>query len=214
MTDEEKIIAQIKEKQSLEAELSEQFNYLFYSHPHRTWSDTRWMGRLVNQSIADLWLYQEIIWSRKPDLIIETGTSESGLTLYFANLLDLLGKGKVVTADIIVWNTRPDHPRIFSLQGDSGSPEIAANIWEFAEGCEEVMVVLDSDHDAFHVAKELELYSPLVKSGGYLIVNDTNTPGPKEAVDQFLANHSDFYRAEGMDKYYLTFHPGGYLRRQ
>jgi cephalosporin hydroxylase len=213
-TDGEKIVAAIGAKQMGEEELSREFNYLFYSHPHRTWANTKWMGRPVNQSVADLWLYQEIIWDRKPDMILETGTSESGLTLYFANLLDLLGKGKVITVDFIVWDSRPSHSRICPLNGDSSSPDIAAIIMEHAKECKEVLVVLDSAHDKVHVLKELELYSPLVKSGGYLIVNDTNTEGPREAVEEFIKENPDFYPEEGFDKFYLSFNPGGYLRRR
>ena len=86
------------------------------------------------------------------------------------------------------------------------------------------MVVLDSDHSAAHVKAELDLYSPLVTSGCYLIVEDTNVnghpvyplhgPGPMEALDQFLPAHPEFEVDASREKYMLTFNPRGYLRRR
>ena len=89
------------------------------------------------------------------------------------------------------------------------------------------MVVLDSDHSKVHVAKELELYSPLVTPGCYLVVEDTNVnghpvyrnhgPGPMEALLDFLASGSGrvFERDRLRDHQFgFTFHPCGWLRRE
>ena len=85
------------------------------------------------------------------------------------------------------------------------------------------MVILDSDHNRDHVLKEMELYSPLVTRGSYLVVEDTNIngnpvladfgPGPAEAVREFLQHHNEFEVDRNMEKFYMTFSPGGYLRR-
>ena len=86
------------------------------------------------------------------------------------------------------------------------------------------MVVLDSDHTRDHVAEELRLYAPLVTSGCYLVVEDTNVngnpvlpefgPGPQEAVAEFLAQTDDFEVDHEREKLMLTFNPNGYLRRR
>ena len=85
------------------------------------------------------------------------------------------------------------------------------------------MVILDSDHRKDHVVDELRLYSPLVTKGSYLIVEDTNIngrpvfpgfgPGPAEAVDDFLAATTAFERDLSRERFFVTFNPGGYLRR-
>ena len=36
-----------------------------------------------------------------------------------------------------------------------------------------IMVILDSNHSESHVLKELEIYSELIKKGGYIVVLDT-----------------------------------------
>jgi cephalosporin hydroxylase len=39
-------------------------------------------------------------------------------------------------------------------------------------------------------------------------------PGPTEAVRAFLAENDDFEIDWEREKFYLTFNPGGYLRRR
>ena len=87
------------------------------------------------------------------------------------------------------------------------------------------MVVLDSDHSAGHVTKEIEAYAPIVAVGCYLVVFDTNLggnpienrnapgPGPMSAVRDYLSNHSDFDIDIECEKFYLTFAPNGWLKK-
>jgi cephalosporin hydroxylase len=48
-----------------------------------------------------MWNYQEILFERRPSLIVEFGTWNGGATLFFASLLrELGGRGRVLTVDI------------------------------------------------------------------------------------------------------------------
>ena len=95
-----------------------------------------------------------------------------------------------------------------------------------------VMVTLDSLHSAEHVLKELKLYSRFVNLGSYIVVQDTiidHNPkyvdwfvrpwakgavaGPAQAVTEFLAENSHFQRDRQWEKYYFTFYPGGFLKK-
>ena len=85
------------------------------------------------------------------------------------------------------------------------------------------MVILDSDHYEPHVSKELNAYHDIVSPGCYLIVEDTNVngrpvlpdfgAGPGEAVDKFIATHSEFVVDRDRERFLMTLNPGGYLRR-
>ncbi len=114
-------------------------------------------------------------------------------------------------------------PRITYLLGSSVSEEIVGRVAAEAEGQAPILVILDSDHRKEHVLAELGRYAPLVTTGSYLIVEDTNLnghpvepdfgPGPTEAVEEFLADRSDFTVDRSKEKLYLTFNPGGYLKK-
>jgi cephalosporin hydroxylase len=188
-----------------------------------TWKDTYWMGIQTQKCPLDLWIYQEILYEIRPDLIVECGTARGGSALYLASMCELLSRGEVLTIDIEASDTRPSHSRIRYLTGSSTDPRIVADVAAACEARTTVLVILDSDHSARHVLAELRAYGPLVTAGSYLIVEDTNVnghpvfpnygPGPMEAVHTFLSETSDFRRDRAREKLLLTFNPKGYLRR-
>jgi cephalosporin hydroxylase len=182
---------------------------------------TSWMGVPCLKCPFDLWTYQEILHQLRPGLVIETGTDLGGSALFIAHMMDLVGYGEVVSIDIAP-AARPVHPRIRYVLGSSIEPSVIAGIVENRP--EEVrMVILDSDHSEAHVSRELELLSPHVTVGSYLIVEDTNInghptyptfgPGPWEAVQAFLRSHPEFVVDNSREKFLLTFNPGGFLKR-
>src|SRR5690349_9950738 len=59
-----------------------------------------WMGRPIIQYPQDMIAMQEIIWTLKPDLIIETGIAHGGSLIYYASLMELIGKGEILGIDI------------------------------------------------------------------------------------------------------------------
>jgi cephalosporin hydroxylase len=207
------------------------FHQLYYDSAvyGGTWKDTRWLGVQVAKCPLDLWIYQEILFETRPDVLVETGSAYGGSALYFASLFDLLGKGRVVSIDIEPNPQRPRHDRISYLTGSSTSDEIVGVVRELlaasaaAAPSHTVMVCLDSDHSKAHVLRELELYSGMVTPGSYLVVEDTNVnghpvepdfgEGPMEAVEEFLAEHPEFSVDRSREKLYLTFNPKGFLRR-
>jgi cephalosporin hydroxylase len=200
------------------------FHELYYTAVHQTWRNTFWFGTLVEKCPLDLWVYQEIIHECRPELIIETGTMEGGSALYMASLLDLQGQGEVITIDIESKPWRPMHPRVTYITGSSTDPGVVSKIADRVERKRSIMVVLDSDHAMDHVLKELRLYAPFVSPGGFLIVEDTNVngnpvgsahgPGPWEAVEEFLERDNSFEVDRSREKFFMTFNPGGYLRKR
>src|SRR5580765_7454783 len=106
-----------------------------------------WMGRPIIQYPQDMIAMQEIIWQVKPDLIIETGIAHGGSLIYYASLLELIGKGEVLGIDIDIrdHNRREieGHPmfkRIKMLQGSSISSEIIDQVKKYAKGKDSILV--------------------------------------------------------------------------
>lgn len=184
--------------------------------------DTYWMGRPIQKSPLDCWTYQELIHDLRPDVIIETGTYMGGSALFFAQMCDLVGHGQVLTVDI-ERRAVVDHPRVRQLIGDSTGPEILAAVGRAVQDARCVMVVLDSDHSAAHVLRELRAYARFVTSASYLVVEDTNVnghpvllehgPGPMEALREFLASDDHFVTDRTREKFLLTYFPEGWLHR-
>jgi len=196
-----------------------------------------WLGRPIIQHPEDIIAMQEIIWEVKPDLIIETGIAHGGSLIFSASMLELIGgDGQVLGIDIdirehnrIEIEKHPMYKRITMIQGSSVDEDVIKQVRKFAEGKKGVLVCLDSLHAHKHVLKELELYSPLVTKGSYLVVFDTivedmpegfysDRPwdkgnNPKTAVWEFLKTN-DRFKIDGEihNKLLITVAPDGYLK--
>ena len=186
------------------------------------WTEATWLGVQALKNPLDLWVYQEILFETRPELVVETGTYRGGSAFFLASMCDLLGEGHVVSIDIEpARDDYPVHPRITYLAGRSSTdPEVVAEVRDRAAG-RRVLVVLDSDHSQAHVEAELEVYAPLVPIGCYVIVEDSNIgrirkdmlPGPLEAVETFMRRSNEFEIDPEREKFLITFNPSGYLRR-
>jgi cephalosporin hydroxylase len=197
-----------------------------------------WMGRPIIQYPQDMIAMQEIIWELKPDLIIETGIAHGGSLIYYASLMELIGKGEVLGIDIDIreHNRReieahPMFKRIKMLEGSSIDEQLVQKVKEHAKGKQTVLVSLDSNHTHEHVLRELQLYAPFVTPGSYIVVFDTivqDLPegyfkekrpwgignNPKTAVWEFLKNNDQFTIDTAIDnKLLISVAPEGYLKR-
>lgn len=197
------------------------FHRFYFNKYVNIWKNITWLGVPAAKNPLDAWIYQEIIYKLKPDIIIETGTLHGGSALFLASICDLIGKGKIITIDINHDNGRPQHKRIEYISGSSTSDETIKKIKNLINKNDKVMVILDSDHHKEHVLNELRIYNELVSVGSYLIVEDTNLnghpvfpsfgEGPMEAVEEFLKHNNDFSIDRSKEKFFLTFNPKGFL---
>jgi cephalosporin hydroxylase len=215
------------------ARLIEDFHKVFYKT--EPFLHTRFLGIEAEQYPSDNWVMQEIIFETKPDYIIETGTAYGGTTLFYAVILAQVNpRGRIITIDINgkvrdrvqaaekfpVWKERVE-----LVVGNSTDSELVKKIAAKIRGMK-TLVTLDSDHRKEHVLKELELYSPLVPLGGYLVVQDTHlsghpvnhmsapkNAGPFEAVQEFLAKNREFVIDKSREKYLVSQYLSGFLKR-
>jgi cephalosporin hydroxylase len=194
------------------------FNALYWQMSQQTWCNTKWRGVHILKTPTDLWIYQELITYLKPDLIIETGTCYGGSAYFMRDIMTLNGGGRLMTIDIDHSQLVQKIPGVEYVLGSSVSEEtmMLVRAYIHAYNCQRVMVILDSAHNEEHVAKELELYAPLVSVGMPLIVEDTNNdPGPKAAVDNWFGNtRSCVFKRDFMcEKFMLTFNRDGFFER-
>ena len=196
-----------------------------------------WLGRPISQFPLVIVAIQEIIWTTRPDVIIETGVAHGGSLILSASILELLGGGgQVVGMDVdirehnrVEIEKHPLSKRITLIQGSSIDTHVIDQVKEIVNGKQSVMVMLDSNHTHEHVLEELRLYSPMVTRGCYLVVLDTivedmtddsfpDRPwgvgnNPKTAVREFLRETDRFEVDKELEnRLLLTVAPDGYLQ--
>lgn len=138
-----------------------------------------WLGRPIIQLPEDMFRLQELIYTLRPDVIVETGVAHGGSLIFYASLCKVMGHGRVVGVDIDV---RPhnraaieSHPLSSSIkliEGSSIDPVIVESVYSQIEPDERVLVLLDSCHSKAHVLAELSAYSKLVSPGSYIVAMD------------------------------------------
>ena len=198
-----------------------------------------WLGRPVIQLPSDLVAIQELIFTVRPELVIETGIAHGGSLIHSASILELLGgEGRVLGVDIDIRShnraaidAHPMRKRIDMIEGSSVDESVAGRVREAARGKERVLVLLDSMHTHDHVLRELQLYAPLATVGSYCVVFDTiieDLPGdaypdrpwgkgnsPKSAVWAFVKSDPRFVIDRELEaKLLMTAAPDGWLKRE
>ncbi len=184
------------------------------------------------KTIPDLARYRIVLERVKPRCIVELGTFSGKSALWFANEADC----PVITVDthgqVALAERAAAHGRIVWLNGSSTDQGIIDQITGFVYGCgtidgqPQAFVVLDSDHSAPHVLRELNAYARLVPVGGYIIVEDGllrwmdpaqqayYDGNPLDAIEQWLPEHPEFENDEDLEGMYPSSQfPGGWLRR-
>ena len=206
-------------EQSLDLKLRE----VLPAMQHRIVSTTTYFGVQTLKNPLDFWVYQELITRLRPDVIVEIGNRFGGSALALAHLCDLLGQGRIIGLDVDHADLSPvtrAHKRISLIEGDAcGSfPAVRAMIGPD----EQVLVIEDSAHTFENTLNVLSRFSPLVKPGGYFIVEDSichhglavgPDPGPFEAIEAFIAAGSDFVIDRSLESFLITWNPKGFLRR-
>lgn len=226
----------------LEASMRRQYVYNFHC-----------LGRPIIQYPQDMVAMQDLIWQVRPDLVIETGIAHGGSLVLSASMLALLDMADAIAAGTMMdpkvssrkvlgidIDIRPhnraaieSHPmasRIEMIEGSSVAPEVVAQVRRAAQGCQRVLVFLDSMHTHDHVLAELEAYAPLVSIGSYCVVLDTfvedmpkhffpDRPwdvanNPKTASRAYLKTHPEFEIDTSIpNRLMVTVAPDGFLKR-
>ena len=184
-----------------------------------------WLGKPIWQNVTDAWAIQEAICNGNVDLVIECGTHRGGSALYMASIFDLLGRGHVITIDVETLSNT-EHPRIEYIVGSSIAEQtlnlVSKRIVELSPS--HILILLDSDHSAQHVFREIEAYAELLPIGDYMLVQDgciddlpsmaEGRPGPLAAIESFLKDNQHFVVDEERSGRFLVSHsPKGWIQR-
>lgn len=201
-----------------------------------------WLGRPIIQLPEDMLRIQEVIYSVKPDVLIETGVAHGGSLVFYASLFKSMGRGRVVGVDVEIRphnrkaiETHELSPFITLIEGSSVASDTVTRVKAQIRPDESVLVILDSNHSKAHVLSELRAYSGFVTQNSYIVATDgimrdlVNAPrsqpdwnwnNPAEAAaeflretEQFVVEEPRFLFNEGSITERVTYWPSCYLRR-
>lgn len=201
-----------------------------------------WMGRPIIQLPEDMIRIQEVIYSVRPNVVIETGIAHGGSLIFYASLLKAMNKGRVIGVDVEIrpYNRKAieEHEMfdyISMVEGSSVDEIVVERVRNQIHSGDIGMVILDSNHSRAHVLAELRAYAQFVAIDSYIVVCDgimqdivgaprTNlewiTDNPQSAVKDFLTERDDFVLEEpefpfneGQITERITYCPNAFLRR-
>lgn len=205
--------------------IAEDFMAHYWANSRTTIWPNRFLGYPALVHPFDGWIIQEIICETKPERIVESGVFIGGSTLLWSSLLEWVQPdARIVGVDVWDRVEVKDHPlwkRVDYIEGSSTDPEVVAEVAALVDGYR-TMVILDSDHAADHVEREMALYSGLVSPNCYLVVCDgaieeaepEHGPGPLTAIRRFLGSDTRFTIDNERERMLITGNPSGYLRRR
>jgi cephalosporin hydroxylase len=203
-------------------------SYVRWFHDSNVWKGMSWHGIRTLKLPSDIWNYQEIIFERRIEHVVETGTRHGGSAVFFAETLAARrAKGPVVSIDVDADSRQIRACEgVHFLIGDSAATSMvdqALGLLPAERG--PLFLILDSDHSRQHVLRELRAWIPRLRRDDYVVVEDTivnghpvrpeHGPGPWEALDEFLAQSPALltHDASREAKFGATFAVRGYYVR-
>ena len=138
-----------------------------------------WMGRPIIQLPDDMLRIQELIYKIKPDVVLEIGVAHGGSLIFYASLMEAMGKGRVIGVDLeirahnrVEIESHEMFHRIDLIEGDSTDEKTIELVKKYINNTDKVMVLLDGNHSYEHVLRELTLYGKLVSKDSYILAMD------------------------------------------
>ena len=201
-----------------------------------------WLGRPIIQLPEDMVRLQEVIYTVRPDVIIESGVAHGGALVFYASLCKALERGRVIGIDIEIRahnrHAIEDHPLfpfITLIEGSSVESRVVDAVTAQVMPGETTLILLDSNHTKEHVLAELNAYAPLVSPGSYIVAMDgimeelVGAPrtqpdwtwnNPRQAALEFVGANREFVIEEpafafneGAVQERVTYWPSAFIKR-
>lgn len=199
-------------------------------------------GVRMSKFPEDLRVYERILWERAPRVVVEIGIQFGGSTLWLRDRLFDFQRYRtgpaplVIAVDVDLAAAREcfdDLPPeavagIELLEGDIRDEAVIGQVCQMVPAGAEVLVIEDAQHEADTTLAALNGLAPLVRAGGYYMVEDTCVDiedlrvydswprGAGLALAEWLTTDPlgrRFQRRPDLQPYGLTCHPGGLIQR-
>ncbi len=182
-----------------------------------------WNGVSLRKFPSDCLAMQKLLCRCRPQVLVELGTQYGGSALFFSSFAHLAGLEAIVSVDIGELE-RPKIPIATYLTGDTGAPEIIAKVKELV-GNRTCSVIVDANHHAEFVDKELVHYAPMVSPGQALIMEDTLVDvlnfrkfrehgGPLRSIQKYMPQHPELELTTDIEPYLTTNFFGYWVKKK
>jgi cephalosporin hydroxylase len=199
-------------------------------------------GVSMSKFPEDLRVYEHLIWTTRPDVVIEIGVAYGGSALWFRDRLRTaasygrIGAPRVIGVDVDTGPAREALERadaaypesITLIEGDVRDPDTPGRVRATVPRGARCLVVEDGAHTYETTMAALRGFSGFVPVGGVFVVEDgcvdveelrlrPDWPrGVLPAVEDWLASEGGgaFERCDDFPLYGLSCHLWGYLRRR
>jgi cephalosporin hydroxylase len=189
----------------------------------------------------DLRTYEHLLWSESVEVVIELGAQEGGSALWFRDRLRVLASygriraPRVISVDLDISKARahlseidPGYENeIILLAGDFLDPALRARVRGHVPAGASCLVIDDSAHTYETTLGALRGFAPLVKPGGFFVVEDgcvdveemrihPDWPrGVLPAIREWLSTPEGrcFRQRRDLELYGISCHPCGFLQR-
>jgi len=161
-------------------------------------------GCMMTKLPCDMFIYPDIIYQFKPEIIVEIGTQRGTSAIYFADLLKDNG-GKILTIDINFPNNKTlnefKDKNITFIRGDINDSETIKQIIEFCKE-KKCLVIDDGSHNQNDVYSAFKSLNHLIPNYGFYIIEDGMTNSivkpwnkdlqPNVGINKILKDYSNF----------------------
>jgi cephalosporin hydroxylase len=189
----------------------------------------------------DLRVYEHLIWTSRPNTVIEIGTRHGGSAMWFRDRLvtlesyGLIEHPLVISIDLDIQTARLNiessggkRDDIILLEGDLKDPAVVDEVQRcLPGGGASCMVVDDSAHTYESTMASLRGFSRFVAPGGFFVVEDGCVDieelraypiwprGVLPAIRDWLdtPQGAEFRMRRDLELYGVTSHPQGFLQR-
>jgi cephalosporin hydroxylase len=187
----------------------------------------RYRGVPLLKSPFDLALYAMLLWENKPRTIIELGAYAGGSALWLADQVRAFGLDTHILSCDIESTPAISDPRITFRKADALRLSDSLSSETIAGLPRPLLVIEDADHRRATTLAVLRHFSPLMRQGEYMVVEDGIVTslgladdldgGPATAIQEFLdeegqawtidTRYCDYYG------YNVTWNANGYLKK-
>lgn len=181
---------------------------------HEKYPPIHWRGILLMKDPFSLASYPLLIFELAPATIIEIGAFNGGSATWLADMMEIQGiDGRVYSHEINVERITAKHPRVQFKRADSR--DLSSFDAELLASLPHPWIVIEDAHT--NVYNLLRFFNGMMKSGDYLVVEDTVHRPKYDELRKFMLEQGGNFlvdtRYTDLFGYNVTWHPNGYLKK-